>query len=65
MLGARVERGPVALRVDRPLIAARIGSGGSMVADRTRAVIRMSAVDAFAVEEGRRVVVDAADGAPD
>jgi hypothetical protein len=65
VLGATVERGTVALRVDRPLIAAPIGRRGSMVADRTRAVIRMCAVGAFAVEEGRRVVVDAADGAPD
>jgi hypothetical protein len=59
LLGAVVESGPVDVRVDRPLLSARLGDGG-LVADRSRALVELPDVAVFGIEDGRRVVVDAA-----
>lgn len=54
----------MALRVDRPLVSVEVGPGGSLVADRNTAVVRVPAVGAFGVEHGRRVVFEAAREVP-
>jgi hypothetical protein len=63
LLGASVEAGPAELEIAEPLIDRRLLSlGGRLVADRTRALLEIPSVATFAVEDGRRVRVQAAPG---
>jgi hypothetical protein len=60
--GTVVEVGPVDVSVDEPLASTRLGPRARLVADRTRAVIRVPAVATFGVEDGHRVVIEPCGG---
>lgn len=61
---AEVTVGPVELEVQRPELDGRFGDAGWIRADRTAAVVRLTGVATFGIEQGRRVVVEPEEGAP-
>ena len=64
LLGARVERGPIALEIPAPLIDGALEGGGfRLVADRKRAFLHVRAIADFAISEGRCVRVNPHPGA--
>jgi len=61
LLGAEVAFGPVESGVERALVDMPLGEG-RLVAGRAGAVLRIPGVATFAIQDGRRVAVDACDG---
>jgi energy-coupling factor transporter ATP-binding protein EcfA2 len=59
LIGASVELGPVELRIPHPLLDAALpGGGGTIVADRSRAVVRVPGVGTFGIDGGTSVRFD-------
>jgi hypothetical protein len=64
LIGAPLELGAVDFEVGAPVFAGPLPGGlGDVVADRTRAIVRVPGVGTFGVEEGARVRVDLEPGA--
>ncbi|MEA2427863.1 MAG: hypothetical protein QOF37_1491, partial [Thermoleophilaceae bacterium] len=65
LLGAPVEVGAVELPIPRPVLDGELpGGGGTVVADRSRAVVRVAGVGTFGILEGAHVRFDPEPGVP-
>jgi hypothetical protein len=65
LLGASVEVGAVELPVPHPALDGALpGGGGTIVADGTRAVVRVTGVGTFGISEGAHVGFDPEPGVP-